>query len=159
MKGITIGLGHIKDCAATPLFRAPNLNQRPMGAAWFRFPWSAVCIIATSEWPLNLLRPQNKRKTLCLLETGMSITRHTERRPQNQPPLRFFGWTPSKCCIRPPDPAPLIRSSLTVRTYFDVPGISYSFKCFTTSAEISAAVFFTVFSGAFFSRTNFAAAT
>src|SRR5215469_8582322 len=51
------------------------------------------------------------------------------------------------------------RSSLIVLTYFGVSGNSYSFKCFTTSAEISNAVFFTVFSGAFFSMTNFAAAT
>jgi hypothetical protein len=34
---------------------APNLNLRPMGAAWFRFPRSAVYIIATSAWPPNLL--------------------------------------------------------------------------------------------------------
>jgi hypothetical protein len=27
------------------------------------------------------------------VETGVPITRHTERPPQNQPPLRFFGWT------------------------------------------------------------------
>ena len=53
----------------------------------------------------------------------------------------------------------LIRSSLIVLIYFGVSGNSYSFKCFTTSAEISNAVFFAVFSGAFFSMTNFAAAT
>jgi hypothetical protein len=33
------------------LLRAPNLNLRPMGAAWFRFPWSAAHITATSAWP------------------------------------------------------------------------------------------------------------
>ena len=43
--------------------------------------------------------------------------------------------------------------------YFGVSGNSYSFKCFTMSAEISDAIFFTVFSGASFSMTNFAAAT
>ena len=37
------------------LFRAPNLNLRPMGVAWFRLPWSAVYITATSAWPPNLL--------------------------------------------------------------------------------------------------------
>src|SRR3974377_2595671 len=55
MKGITIGLGRIKDCTVTPLFLASNLNLRPMGFAWFRFPWSAVYITATSAWPPNLL--------------------------------------------------------------------------------------------------------
>ena len=36
------------------LFRAPNRNLRPIKAAWFRFPWSAVYTTATSEWPPNL---------------------------------------------------------------------------------------------------------
>ena len=30
---------------------------------------------------------------MCLLETGVPIARHTERPPNNQPPLRFFVWT------------------------------------------------------------------
>src|SRR5262252_1910709 len=51
LKGITIGLGRIKDCTVTPLFLASNLNLRPMGVVWFRFPWSAVYITATSAWP------------------------------------------------------------------------------------------------------------
>jgi len=55
LKGITIGLGRIKDCTVTPLFRAPNLNRWPTRVVWFRFPWSAVYITATSAWPPNLL--------------------------------------------------------------------------------------------------------
>src|SRR5215467_12273357 len=66
LKGITIGLGRIKDCTVTPLLLASNLNRRPMGVAWFRFPWSAVYITATSAWPpksYSTERPQSKRKT------------------------------------------------------------------------------------------------
>ena len=39
----------------TPLFRASNPNLRPMGVAWFRYPWSAAYITATSARPPNLL--------------------------------------------------------------------------------------------------------
>jgi len=38
LKGITIGLGRIKDCAVTPLFRAPNLNQWADGSRLVSIP-------------------------------------------------------------------------------------------------------------------------
>jgi hypothetical protein len=62
LKSITIWLGRIKDWTVTPLFLAPNLNLRPMRAAWFRFPWSAAYITATSEWQPNLLLHRTNTK-------------------------------------------------------------------------------------------------
>ena len=46
----------------TLLSLAPNLNLRPMRAAWFQLLWLAAYITATSEWPPNFLLYQTTPK-------------------------------------------------------------------------------------------------
>jgi len=89
----------------TPLFLTPNLNLRPMRAAWFRFPWSAVYTIARSEWPPNLystkqtednssgpsLEPTVKGTVSWLTRRRDSATT-LKGRPKIRLPW-FFGWT------------------------------------------------------------------
>ena len=44
---------------------APTLNLWPTRVVWFRFPWSAVYITATSAWPpksYSTERPQNQKR-------------------------------------------------------------------------------------------------
>lgn len=62
---------------------------------------------------------------------------------------------------KPPGPkaGPAVTGSKTVRNHFGVGIAPYCFICVTICAEMSPAVFFTIFSGAFFSITNLAAAT